>query len=741
MNNIELQSGPVATAPGPVEAQVTPLATREQIPLLTQILSMARRRKWFILGAITGALLLGLLVTLITTPKYSASATLEIKRDSSNFINVQGAEPDRQSNAVDLEFYQTQYGLLRSRGLAERVASRLNLHDNPEFFELYRSKEADGWFENGRPKPSASTREQRIREAANILLRNFYVVPERLSRLVEIRFISPDPALAQRVINTWSQNFVDRNLERRVDATAYARHYLEGRLAQLRTRIDESERALVGYAAREGIVNIPGPSDGGSSAAGERSLIADDLANLNRALAQATADRVQAESRLDSRRGSVPEALTNMAITQLRARRAELNAEYSRLLVQFDPQYPQAVALHAQIAQLDTSIAREETRVQDTLRQTYTAMLEREQSLRQHVTGLTSGILDLRRRSIQYNIIQRDADTNRQLYDALLQRYKEIGVAGGVGVNNVSIVDSAQLPERPTSPRIAMNLLIALLGGLVVAAGGAFAMEQVDQGITDPTEVEDTLAVPLLGTIPRTNSPKMLDELMDIKSSLTEAYLSLNTNLAFATDHGAPRSLAVTSSRPAEGKTTTSFAIATALARLKKRVILVDSDLRSPSVHSLVGASNKRGVSNYLIGEAELSTLIQPTSIEGLSILAAGPKPPSAPELLASDRFDRLIRELVEQYDHVLFDAPPVMGLADAPLIANRVEGVVFVLESHGTQRRMARVAIDRLRAANAQIFGAVLTKFDSKRAHYGYGYEYGYGYGYGHSGSDQAAD
>lgn len=732
MNKFDFGSGPALASASGEGARADRVAMREQPPLLTQILSIARRRKWFILGAIAGALLLGLLLTLIATPLYTATSTLEIKRDSANFINVEGAEPERQ-NSVDLEFYQTQYGLLRSRALAERVASRLNLQDDPAFFGIFGASEADDWFENGRPRPSASTRDQRVREAATILLENFYVVPERLSRLVDIRFTSPDPALSRRIVNAWAQNFVESNLERRFDATSYARRFLEQRLAQLRTRIDESERRLVGYAAREGIVNIPAATAPGEAASsGERSLVADDLANLNRALAEATADRVRAQSRADAGRGIVPEALTNMAITELRRRRAELAAEYARLLVQFDPEYPAAVAINTQIAQLDRSIAREEARVQDTLRQTYRDTITRESTLQNRVEQLKSGVLDLRRRSIQYNIYQRDADTNRQLYDALLQRYKEIGVAGGVGVNNVSVVDEADLPERPASPSIPMNLTIALLAGIVLAAAGAFAMEQIDQGVTDPSEVEEVLAVPLLGTIPRTQSAVPVDDLHDTKSALTEAYISLNTNLGFSTDHGVPKSLAVTSSRPAEGKTTTSYAVASALARMKRQVVLVDGDLRSPSIHALVGVRNNRGVSNYLAGGADLASLIQPTSQEGLLALPAGPQPPSAPELLSGDRLDQMLRELLTRYDHVVLDAPPVMGLADAPLIASRVEGVIFVLESHSTQKSMARVALDRLRAANAQILGVVLTKFDSKRAHYGYGYDYGYGYGYG---------
>ena len=737
MNNLEFRR-PGSLLPGGSGDSAAPAAIAENearglgLPFLTQVLTIIRRRKWLILGAIVGAMLLGLAFTLLSTPLYTSSATLEIRRDTSNFINVQGAE--QENSPVDLEFYQTQYGLLRARSLAERVATDLRLFDDPQFYALFCSNRVDQWFEAGRIRPNASTREERIRESGLILIRHLDVVPERLSRLVDVRFVSPDPLFSRRIVDAWTRHFTQSNLERRFEATSYARRFLEERLAQLRTRIDESERRLVGYAAREGIVNLPTPSAAGSEGgtSGERALVVDDLANLNRALAEATADRIRAESRLGTTRGAAPEAVQNMAISGLRQRRAEVAADLSRTLVQFDEEYPAARSLRVQLNQLDQAIAREESRVQELLRQSYRASVEREQGLREQVGELKSGVLDLRRRSIQYNIFQRDADTNRQLYDALLQRYKEIGVAGGVGVNNISVVDPASTPERPSTPNLPLNMAVALVLGVLVAGAGAFAMEQIDQGITDPSEVEEALKVPLLGTIPRIDGADPIDDLHDKKSSISEAYLSLQTNLAFSTDHGVPRSLAVTSTRPAEGKTTTSFALASALARQKRQVVLIDADMRSPSIHQMLGLRNERGISNFLAGDDDLAPLVQASRQDNLSVITTGPQPPSAPELLSSERFDRLIASLLERFDHVVLDAPPVMGLADAPLIASRVESTVFVVEAHGTHKNMAGVAIGRLRSAHAQISGAVLTKFNARRAYYGYGYDYGYGYGYG---------
>ena len=701
-------------------------STGPKTPLLTQIVSIIRRRKWIVIGSVVAAVLIGLLATLLMTPQYTAEATLEIQRETGSFVKVEGAA--QKDNVVDQEFYQTQYGLLQSESLAQRVATDLRLYDDRAFFAMFGIK-PDAVF--GKPGGKAASRAERIRAAGGLLLAHFVVRPERLSRLVNITFTSPDAGLSKRVVDAWSADFIKVTLERRFDTTAYARNFLEGRLAQLRTRIDESQRRLVDYASREGIVNLPATAGtAGSPGTPERSLAADDLSALNQELALATADRIKAESRLSGRGGAVVEALGNPAINSLRQKRAEVAADYARMLVQFEPGYPPAQALKSQRDQLDQSIAREEARVQGSLTQNYQAGIERERAVGDRVNQLKSGVLDLRRRSIQYDIYQRDVDTNQQLYDALLQRYKEIGVAGGVGVNNISVVDAAERPQYPSSPHMKINLALALLAGLMVGAGIAFLLERIDQGITDPSEVEANLGVPLLGTIPKVSLDDPADALRDIKSSMSEAYISLQTNLSFSTDHGVPRSLAVTSSRPAEGKSTTTYALAYLLARQRRRVVLIDADMRSPSVHHLVDIKNDIGLSNYLAGDDALDAMIRASGTDMLSVLTAGPQPPSAPELLSSGRMAQLISTLSASYDHVIIDAPPVMGLADAPLVASQVEGVVFVVESNATQRGVAAVAINRLIATNTNVFGVVLTKFDAKRANYGYGYDYGYGYG-----------
>ncbi|WP_168355981.1 GumC family protein [Sphingomonas gei] len=697
-----------------------------QIPLLLQYWRVVLRWKWLIVAIITVALVAGLIVTLFMTRQYTAVVSIEISRQADKIVNVQGVKPEVSS--VDTEFYQTQYSLLRARSLAERVSADLKLAESAEFFEAFGVDMSEGGLFAG-PRPgrlTAQQREKRNKVAADLLQGNISISPVRGSSLVEVRFTSPNPALSQRVANAWANAFIAANLDRKFDASSYARKFLESRLAQLRQRLEESERKVVEYAADQKIVNIPGNQEG----AGERSLVADDLARLNGELAEAIADRVKAESRVSSGGGATVESLSNNAITALRTKRAEVASEYANLLTKFEPGYPAAAALASQLKELDRAIGQEEGRVRQGTSKTYSDARAREIDLRQRVDTLVSSALDLRRRSIQYNMHQRDADTNRQLYDALLQRYKEIGVAGGIGTNNIMVVDPAQLPLQPSSPRLFLNLLIALVLGAGLSAVSVLALEQIDEAIKDPSEVVRAMGVPNLGTIPAVAEGEPRAILLDRKSPMAEAYLSVQTNLRFSTDHGIPRSLAVTSTRASEGKSTTAYALAQTLARIGRSVILVDGDMRSPSVHVLLDIPNARGTSNFLAGEDDVATMVVWVPGLGINAMPAGPQPPNAAELLNSSRLQLLIDRLLETHDHVIIDSPPVLGLADAPLIGSQVEGVIYAVEANGARSSIIRAATARLRSANVNLLGAVLTKFDAKKAHFGYGYEYGYGYG-----------
>ena len=714
---------------GPARAPLARVHEAETVPLIRQYFNIAKRWRLVIGACIIGFLALGLLVTLLMTPKFTAASTIEISRESDRVTNFQGVE--REASIADQEFYQTQYGLLSSRTLSENVAKQLRLIDSPEFFGMFDTFADDPALELVNGRYGAATRARRQQLAGEILLDNLVVSPARLSRLVEIRFTSPSADFSAQVANTWAQQFIETNLERKSDATTYGREVLQRQLAEYKARLDESQRQLVAYASQEQIINLPAQG-AGSSGVGERSIVSDDLSALNTALNEAVADRIAAEARYRQAggRGSSTEALRNPAINSLRQKRAELMAEYDRLLVQFEPEYPTAVQLKTQIDQLDQSIAREEGRVSSSYQSEYRQALQRETSLRQRVAGLKDDYLSLRRRSIQYNIFQQEVDTNRALYDGLLQRFKEIGVAAGVGVNNVAIVDRAFAPRKPSSPRIILNLLVSAMLGLFIGAVIALGLEQLDDAIEDPADLSSRIGLPLLGTVPQVKDEEPRVALADRKSELFDAYLTVQTNLGFATQDGLPRSIAVTSTRPAEGKSTTSLALAATIARSGRSVILVDGDMRSPSVHHWGEVERERGLSNFLSGDDNIAGSF--FDIPGLDVIAmsSGPLPPNAAELLSGRRLSVLVERLSAEYDHVIIDAPPVLGLADAPLIASQVQGVVYCIEAHKVKSSIVKASLSRLDVAGIQLLGCVLTKFDPSKAHHGYGYEYGYTYG-----------
>ena len=721
-----LAFGPESSLLGGVQAS----GPRFRMPPVRRLLRLALRWRWVLIGGAALGALAGLALTFAMTRQYSSTVRLEISREAPRVTNIESVE--RDAGFANQEFYQTQYGLLQTKVLAERVARDLGLVNDPAFFRLFGHK--DEVIDAGAASDPVK-RAHRNELAGRILLDRISVSPVRGSSLVDVTAVTPDPALSQRIAQTWAKDFIASNLESRFDASSYARHFLEDRLAQLRDRLERSERQAVTYAESQGIIDLP-PASGdqdNDSYAGTRSLLTEDLAMLNKALAEATAQRIEAQSLLLQARhpDASSEALGNQAIDLMREKRAEAAADYAKMMGPFKPRYPEAKALALQVQALDASIAREEGRVRTSIEQAYDSAVQREQDLLAKVDKLKAGFTDLQRRSIQYNIYRRDADTNRQLYNALLQRYKEIGVAGGVEDNNIQIADPAKLPDRPSSPRLMVNLFLATLAGALIGIALAAVLEQIDEGIDDPGEVEEKLGLPLIGTIPRVAVDDPLDELGKPHSALVEAYLAVQANLQLSTTHGLPRSLAVTSTRPREGKSTTAIALAQSLARAHRRVALVDADMRSPSIHTAFGVANTNGVSNFLAGSEALDALYE-TGHEGLWVVPAGPQPPNAAELLTGPRLEFLVERLLEQFDHVILDAPPVIGLADAPLVASAVESVIYAVEARSIQAGTVRIALGRLATAQANVIGVVLTKFDARRSSLGYGYDYSYGYGYG---------
>lgn len=701
-------------------------------PILIQYWQAAMRWRLVIAGIIAGVLAIAVVATLLMAPLYTARAQIEISREQKNITNVPGLEG--AAGPAEREFYDTQYALLKAESLAERIARKLKLADNASFFEAHGvDLPAAAQMRGDTPLLSQAERKQREGMAVRLLLGNVDIAPIRNSRLVDIKYTSRSREWSTQIANTWSQEFIGATMDRQFASTADARRFLEERLSNLRSKLEQSERDVVTYASSRDIVTLGTSRDSEGRTMEPRTLTASDLEALNSALVTARTERIAAEARARTSGGDAsPEAITNTTIQSLRTKRAEISGEYARLLVQFEPGYPAARALKKQMDALDAAIDRETTRISGSRQIGYAEALKREQELTQQVEALKVRMDQQQRDTIQYNIYLREADTNRQLYDALLQRYKEIGVAGTVGATNIVVVDQAKLPTEPSAPSLPKNIAIALLLGLGLAAAAVLALEQIDEGIRHPGDVEKLLNLPLLGNVPKIEGAPQ-DALVDPKTDLSEAYFSIRTVLALATSHGLPRSLAVTSTQAREGKSTSALALATILGRTGKRVLLIDADMRSPSVHKLVDSDNSAGLSNLLAGEDDFEALVRLTARKGLSILPAGPTPPSAAELLSTERLGQLIEQMLGTYDHIIIDAPPILGLADAPLLGRAAEGAVFVIEAESAPVRAIRNALRRLQVGQNHVFGAIITKVDYGRHRYGYGYGYGYGHNYGY--------
>ena len=688
-------------------------ALGSKTPLLLNYWRALRRHKLVIAAILIACLILGFLATSLAERQFTATSTIEISRQQQNVANVEAVQPEDAGETA--EFYQTQYGLLRSRSLADRVTRRLNLTSDPVFLSAFDLNIAD---ENGNEVDNAELR----RRTANLLLSRLEVEPLRGSGLVDIEFESPDPELSYRIANSWADEFIASNQDRRFASTSGARGFLEQRLADLRSRLEDSERQLVAYARQREIINVSSERDGEGNATSERSLISAELEALNNELGRATAARIAARSELNS--GPSRAVVENAALNSLRQRRAELAAEYANLLTRFEPQYPDARALKSQIDELDSAIASGERRVSQVSRTSYEQALQREQALQAQLQNVKDQLLQQQSDRIQYNIFQRDADTNRQIYDALLQRYKEIGVAG-VGVSSIAIVDRAEVPRNPSSPNLLLNMLLAGLLGTVLSGLTVLALEQIDETLKTPEDARDALNLPILGAIPElTGDP--IEALEDVKSVQSEAYLNARTNLSLATEHGIPRVFTLTSTRQSEGKSTSAMALCHSIAKLGRRPVLIDADMRNPSIHRMFAGENVHGLSSYLAGDDEVEAHIKRSPIGQWDMMYAGPIPPNPSDLLSGERLSKLIGYLRSKYDYIVIDGPPLLGFADGLLIAQAVEGVIYIVEAGGAKSGAIQSSLERLYQARATVFGVVMTKLKMESSDYSYQYTYG---------------
>ncbi|HEX9963484.1 MAG TPA: polysaccharide biosynthesis tyrosine autokinase [Allosphingosinicella sp.] len=669
---------------------------------------------WLITALAVTCLLAAVVISLMITPQYRAQSTIEVNPEGVQVVGKEMGDIQPRSGN-DREFLNTQAGLLKSRSLAERVARSTNLANDENFVD------------QDLPRP---VRENAV---AGMVMGSVDISVQRDSRLIAISIENPNPELAARLANAYADSFIQSNMERRYEATSYARNFLQQRIATVKTKLEETERALVDYAEKQGIITLAVDNGGVGSVRHEQSIDAATLVQTNNALAQARSDRIAAEGRYREAAGAQARsaAITDPTVQALQQQRASLEAKYQQNLGIYRPEFPEMVQLRSQIDSLAKEIASQRSNVSGsasgTLRADYQAAVARENALQAKVNQGKAGLQDLRKRSIQYTILQREVDTNRSLYDALLQRFKEVGVAGGVGANVVSVVDRAQVPGAPFKPNLPLNIALGLFIGVLLGFGTAFAIEWIDDTIKTPDDLASKLGLASLGVIPVVGKGiAVREQLEDPRSQVSEAYQSVRTALQFSTDHGVPRSLLVTSTRASEGKSSTALALAQTLANLGASVLLIDADLRKPTFRG--PSSTSQGLSSLLAGSDKISECVHPTQMERLFLLPSGPIPPNPAELLASGRFGEVLKEALKTFDHIIIDSAPVLGLADAPMLASSTEGTLMVIEAGSIRRAAALNAVNRLRASEARLIGAILTKFNAVKVGYGYGYGYGYG-------------
>ena len=664
------------------------------------------RRKFMIAAIMIIGTAAAMLLTLREVPLYRATATIEVQREETRIIEGADVAP---VTVADSEYMATQYALLKSRSLAERVVELLDLSGNA----LYADPEQG--------------REARVRAAADYVVENLQVAPEGRSRVIKVTFVSPEPGDAARVSNAIVESFIESSLERKYNTTAYARKFLEERLATAKITLEDSERRLVQYAQEQDILEI-----GGTERAG--SLDADALVALNAELAKAQSERISAEQ-------AYREMLANTAATEflesddlkrLRALRSELSAEYQEMLGTFKPEYPDMLKLQARIDAIDSEVELEKSQIRAASETTFKAAAAREASLIERIEELKGSVQDLRARRIDYTILQREVDTARAQYEALLQRLKEVSIAGGVGSSQVSIVDRAIVPAFPFEPNIPRAFIQALILSLAAGIGLAFMLNYIDDTIKTPEDVKAKLGLAAVGVIPKVKGAKsdsITDALGDPKNPITEAFFSARTALEFTTTSGAPRSLVITSSRPSEGKTSTTISLAMSFARSGRRVLIIDSDLRKPSF--VANARDSIGLSGLLTSHEPLDQHVIAASTDNLFLLPSGVIPPNPAELLSGPRLPALLEEATSLFDIVIIDSPPLLGFADAPILGSVAEAALIVVESGSIRRPAAQRALERLHESQTNVVGAVLTKFDAKKLGYEGGYYY-YSYGKG---------
>jgi capsular exopolysaccharide synthesis family protein len=648
-------------------------------------------------------------------------------------------------------YYQTQYKILKGRDLTKRVVAKLSLGDVPEFngtmtppatpvslaLDLRRRFLALLWRQEPAPAaPEAPKASVSPDESALVgaFIGRVNVDPVRGSRLVDVSFDSMDPKFAAKAANTLIEEYVDQNLQVKLQTSENMLAWLEKELANQQGKVEQSERALAEYRDKQNALSLDD----------KQNIVLSRLNQLNDAVTKAKMARVQKETQYSQVKtllpsvgldtlpvDSVPLVAQNAQIQSLKGKLIDLQHQKVQLSERYGEKHPALQNVIAQLQDTQRQLNLEVTKALQSVKNDYdTAVLE-ERTLSQNLEAAKADAQDLSRKSVGYNVMEREAKSNRQVYESLLQREKELRVSSNSRSNNVRLVDRAEVPKVPLTPTGRRTWLMSFAIGLIVAVGVAFGLDYMNDTIKTPEDVTRRLKLPFLGLVPSVRGDKHpVLASSHVPHDFGEAFRSLRTSLMsrFAAD--GTKTLLITSAQPLEGKTTTACNIAMALAYGGARVLLIDADMRRPGLHRPLQLTNERGLSQVLIGQARVRDVIQRTVDPNLLAITAGRTPPNPSELLASERMKTLLSNLSHgPFDWIVIDTPPVLAVTDAVILAPLVSGVTFVVGAEMTRRRLAERALDTIMSAHPRFAAVVLNKVDFARNKYYYSRYYGHQY------------
>jgi succinoglycan biosynthesis transport protein ExoP len=703
------------------------------------------KRKWVIVACLVIIFSVVAIASLKMTPIYEAGGTIEINKPDAtlNFQNSATFSVD-YFDPTELE---TELKILQSELLATQVIRELNLDRRPEI--------------GGQAPPSSSTQDlapdplqgdpARTSAMVGSFRGNLRVSLSPNTRIIEVHYRSPDPQMAATIVNTLMQTYVENNFKARFESTMQASDWLQKQLVDLQMKVETSQEKLVRYQKEHEILGTDE----------KQNIIMEKLDELNKALTEAESQRMDKESVYRMIESGDPDAIAagasglqnesggngpseSQLLETLRGRRAELKIQAADLNTQFGPAYPKLTQLNNQIREVDTQIQAEMKKIASRIRGQYTTALQRENMLRDALEKQKQEANKLNESAIQYTLLKRDVDTNRQLYEGLLQKMKEAGVSAGLKSNNFRIVDSARPPQSPIEPNVPRNLMFAIVLGLASGIGLAFLLEGLDNTVRTTEQAQMISGLASLGMIPLGSksaregpNPKRLviassKEAVELvtqvrpQSQMAESYRALRTSLLLSSLGSPPKVVMVTSALPQEGKTTTSINTAVVLAQKGVRVLLIDADMRRPSIHKTLGMGPHSGLSNVLTGSTPLDQAITSTTVlPNLFVLPAGTPPPNPAELLASAEMRNVLAQLREQYDHIVIDTPPSLSVTDAVVLSPRADAVILVIRSGQTTKQALRRSRDVLMQVSAKVVGVLLNAVDLSSPDYYYYYEY----------------